>query len=228
MFTKVLHASHQKLLFPSPGHEWWGTSNDRQPGSLHSHLKPIQISSYNSVTMLSQTTPQSCIYHLAIAIDSSADQETLSIHHLEDITWNMLLFQSASSLHLLSSDQQVRQVTLMNSYAAGQTIHREDALISENNIYKRTLSCSSPIDLTNHAVRRLIIRLRKMLMNKSTPNSCSPQGVTSGKLFFSEVDFHWCPTTQYDLNWTHPGFELRILDYPSVNPYPNWLLTNNN
>ena len=58
----------------------------------------------------------------------------------------------------------------------------------------------------------------KWLWINRQPNSRSPPGVTSGKLFFSEVDFHWCPTDRYDLSWTDPGFELRTLDYPSVNP----------
>jgi hypothetical protein len=103
-------------------------------------------------------------------------------------------------VYLLNSDQQVQRVTPMGSYAADQTGDRQDALKSEKNAGKRTFLCSSPIDQKHHAVQRLIIRFRKMIVNKATQNSCSPQGVTSGKLFFSEVDFHWCPTDRYDLS----------------------------
>ena len=106
----------------------------------------------------------------------------------------------------------------MGSYAFGQTADRKDELMSETNTCKRTLLCSSPIDRKNHAVQRLIFPFRKLIMNKSTPNSCSPQGVTPGKLVHNEVDFHRCPTGQYDLSWSDPGFERRTLGYPSVNP----------
>ena len=104
------------------------------------------------------------------------------------------------------------------SYAAGQTGDRKDARTSEKSIGKRTLLFYLPIDRKNRAVQRLIFQFKKMIVEKSTPNSCSPQDVTSEKLIFSEVDFHRCPTGKYYLSGTDPGFEIRTLDYPSVNP----------
>ena len=88
----------------------------------------------------------------------------------------------------------------MGSCAADQTVDSKDALMREKDTCKGALLCSSSIDRKNHAVQRLIIRFRKVIMNKSTLNSCSAQSVTSGKLFFSEVDLRRYPTNHYDLS----------------------------